>query len=335
MPDAKGLTNFAVGTPLQGYPDDGKSLAADVAILLDEYENDSDATKLLIGAACNQIYDAVETRLGTVRDKLSALADKGAVKDADIKLHMGPLKKLQRIAQKAVHYAVCTDNQTADPRLARVCDILRATIEFPAVYFEKPGIGGAMIDAINTEFKGAVVQAKNRFVEREWPSFEEYSASSVDADLCKKIIKYVNTGLAGRDGFYRDLQLLVRLGGNEWSTGGDINHVMLEIQLVPSPMYAAKSARDSNNVSGHDMYKVYRCVAEHCEYAAFTDRGARPPKLPEAVSFYPSPKATEWLTFTQTAQDMWGLYMRVMKGFKGNLATAIDESAWYKAAAKK
>ena len=32
---AEPLTQFSLGTPLQGYPDDGKTLAADVAILLD------------------------------------------------------------------------------------------------------------------------------------------------------------------------------------------------------------------------------------------------------------------------------------------------------------
>jgi len=332
---AEPLTQFSLGTPLQGYPDDGKTLAADVAILLDEYKNDSDASKLLLGAACNQVYDAVELRLGSLRKKLVALNTSPAVQDADVKLHMGPLKKLERIVQKAVHYAVCTNNQSAEPRLARVCDLLRATIEFPAVYFEKPGIGGAMIDAVNAEFKGAVVQAKNRFVEREWPPFHEYTADSVDDDLRKNIIDYVTNGLVGRDGFYRDLQLLVRLGGDEWSTGSDITHVQLEVQLVPSPMYAAKTARGADGMTGHDMYKIYRCVAEHCEYAAFTESGKKSPKLKNAWSFYPDPQSIAWRTFTQRAHEMWGLYARVMRGFEGRLANAINESDWYKAAVKK
>lgn len=335
------LSRHAVGEPRQGYPNDGRTLSADIELLKQKVTAKSDNVEALaLGKACTAIHSGVESLLKTLRTRLWKLADLH-INDGAVKLHMGKLKKNSRILQKAVHYAVCTDRnkQTDYPRLDRVCDVLRATIEFPASYFEKDAIGSEIIDTVEATFrdkgKGKVVQVKNRFIEGRYPNIQTYTGKGDDlsATLRKEIIAYVSKGVFGRDGFYRDLQLLVQLGGDKWRFGDgiDLSHVMLEIQLVPSRLYEAKTHRNPRGVTGHDMYKVCRAIMEHCEYAVFTSDGKEAPRLADAADYYEAPAPRAWQAFTEMAHSMWELYRKALKDFSPTVATAIDDSKWYQA----
>ncbi len=322
----------AGGTPTQGYPADGELLAADLEILTQQYQVSDDVTHLVLGAACNMLHDRVAQTLAALRKRIVKLDD--SVTDGDVKLHMGKLKKVERIMQKAVHYAVCSDKQSATPKLASVCDILRGTIELPAGLLQVEGIGSRLIDTVNQAFDGQVIQVKNRFIESMYPNIADYTGRTMSPELKNDIITLVKQGLWGRDTFYRDIQLLVKLGSDAWETASGLDHVLLEIQLVSSQLYGAKSTPSDNGMSGHDQYKVVRAIMEHCEYHHFTDGGKNNPPLKNAFTYYPPPSAKYWESFTGSLLSMWELYRKASPGFQKNLQPAIDDSDWYKNTAK-
>lgn len=330
--------------PVQGYPADGKVLNTDLVTLQQLYkdwgttraDSDNDVTQLVLGLACDNIKVEVEERLKGVREKLFKLCP-DSVNDGQVKLHMGPLKKVQRITQKAVHAAVEADLDTI--QLAQVNDILRATIELPTAAFQKEGFGSQMIDTLNGSFHGELKRVKNRFVEVHYPRLTEYYGRKLTPSLVKDIEALVHDGIRGkwkpgRDTFYRDLQLLIRLDRKNFDTGTALTHVFLEVQLVSDALYGAKVMASDSDMSGHQMYRICREVMEYCEFDHWTAGGKKTPRLPDAESYYSFPPAGHWENFTRALGNMWDLYRKSAKQYVPTMETAIDNSEWYKNSAK-
>lgn len=318
----------------QGYPSDGKVLAVDIAAIKQQYEaykkdrkeSDNDVTQLVVGLACDTIKPDVEARLKKVRDALSALKPDD-VTDGDIVLKMGPLKKIERIMQKAVHYTV--EEKLDTLQLPMVSDILRATIVLPPGYFKKKDIGSSMIDAVDAVFEGSLWKVKNRFIELRYPSLFEYNGRKMTPSLVADIKALSIQKIKGRDTFYRDLQLLVKLDRSTFDNTTALEHVFLELQLVSSALYGAKVTKSDDEMSGHEMYRITRAIMEHCEFAFWTEEGAKPPRFASAEDFYPLPPARSWENYTRALGNMWDLYRSAADQYVPTLQTAIDNSKWY------
>jgi hypothetical protein len=339
------IKKFAVPGVVQGYPANSDLLATDIAKLTqldanmrkkEVTEKGDEVTQTALGKACETVKDGVEQKLDKLREKLWNLCPSGTTQ-GDVKLHMGPLKKVSRIMQKAVHYAVCEGNSDTI-QLQKVRDVLRATFEFPPSALREEGIGSRLIDTIDKEFKNKVVQVKNRFIETRYPNLRAYGGRTVTRELKEDIQYLFQNGLMGRDTFYRDLQLLVRIDNGDFANEAGLDHTILEIQLVSTALYNAKvtrigSAKNQDSMSGHDKYKLVRAVMEHCEYKYCKERLKRDPdgiKLANAEDFYPDLSPRHWLRFTSALESMSDLYRskQTQEDLK-HLQTAIDDSAWY------
>ena len=204
----------------QGYPPAAATnnvdlLAQDRRLLLEIFndsEQRTDPDKLLsleVGSACKALRETVKTKLidlclpnGAVYKLMDGyrLVTKQAPPDldrsgkevamGDFTFIMPSLKKIPRITEKAVTYAVC-DNvvNSAEPLLERVVDILRGTLilekrEFllTEMHDNKGNLGSQLIDTINKAFNNNVVQVKNRFMDIRKPILYNYTATDfVDA----------------------------------------------------------------------------------------------------------------------------------------------------------
>jgi hypothetical protein len=102
----------------------------------------------------------------------------------DVTFIMPALKKIPRIMEKAVTYAVCDEKvNSAEPVIERVVDILRGTLIFENKEFllsqpaNEENMGSQLIDLINTAFGNNIVQAKNRFMDIRKPMLYNYIAA--------------------------------------------------------------------------------------------------------------------------------------------------------------
>jgi hypothetical protein len=324
---------YATESPLQGYPDVNAKpstgvLKNDLKLLLDIYADDTAANnpdaikKLEVGRVCGELrpkirkkmIDLCATEAGSVyklidnygkwREKPpeNVKRDAKEVELGDITFMMGPLKKVPRIFQKSVSYAVCTDKPTAEPKLARVVDILRATMIFENEEFflfkpddGKACIGSQLIDLFNKEFGGQLVQVKNRFMNRRQPQLHSFTTQNfakalnvpmnhtiieddeedlereevTNANLVNTIATMVNLELSSRDTFYRDLQLLIKLPTDKYSVQSPMKHVYFELQMTTRALFNSKTV-ETNGRTGHQIYNQIRGVTEYCEYLYWT-----------------------------------------------------------------
>lgn len=335
------IIKHAVGV-VQGYGNG--QLATDIQKVTDLYTNkDDDITKTIVGAACKAVQPEVQKKLKELFAQMKTLVPDNVVLEVtrtkngkevkepvkEVSFKMGPLKKVQRIMQKAVHYAVCEDDKDTI-QLQKVRDILRATIVFPPAAWRGEGIGSAFIDAANEKFPGKVMQVKNRFIETRYPNLAPLEYAELPNDLIRNIDSLFKQTLFGRDTFYRDMQLLIRIDNDVFPNGQGMTHTILELQLASSAMYGAKVFKTKDNGSGHDMYKTIRSVMEYCEFLYWQkDRKAKP-KLPGAAGYY-NVKVEQWDKFAQSVETMYGLYRsRQAEDVAKNLGYAIDNSKWYK-----
>jgi hypothetical protein len=251
----------------------------------------------------------------------------------DVQFKMGPLKKVSRVVQKAAHYAVCDDN-SEKLQLAKVRDILRATMVFPPAAWGGDNIGSEFIDAIDKHFDGAVVQVKNRFIETRYPNLKPLEYTRLPADLMKHIEWIFKRALYGRDTFYRDMQLLILIDNNKFPNGQGMTHTILELQLATSWMYGAKTFKGTG-MSGHDMYKTVRAVMEYAEFLYrqkyWKNRSpSQQVKLQDAARYYEA-TPERWSQFSASVTTMYGLYRRRdVRRLGLQLDKAIDNSKWYK-----
>lgn len=328
----------------QGYT--GDQLATDIATLTRLYrDGKDDITETIVGAACAAVLPGVRGRLEELFVDMKKLLPDDVVievtrKDEngkeykepvkEVAFKMGDLKKARRIMQKAVHYAVCEDNRST-LQLQKVRDILRATIVFPPAAWRGDKIGSSFIDAANKRFPGKVIQVKNRFIETRYPNLVPLQYAILPDDLQKKIESLFKQTLYGRDTFYRDMQLLIRIDDADFDNGQGMTHTILELQLASSSMYGAKVFKTKDNGSGHDMYKLIRSVMEYCEFLYWKKkRNDADPALPGAAGYYDVTKE-QWKSFAKSVKTMYELYRsRQAKELAGNLARAIDDSKWYK-----
>lgn len=350
----KGIVQGYTGSQLQ---DDIKKLAGlrKETIVKEKtvVEYAEDVTLLIVGKACAAVMPDVDTSLKKLFVKLKKLLPDEVVRsvtrvDPDTKLEyqddvsdlhykMGPLKKNSRIAQKAVHYAVCDKQNYATPQLQLVRDILRATMVFPpnAWGSKVDLIGAKMIDTVNDHFGGQVVQVKNRFIHSRYPNFNGLNGFKLPKDLDEYIDANFKETLWGRDSFYRDLQLLIRIDSDTFPNGQDMTHTILELQLASSKMYSGKTDKKAKGGSGHDMYKNVRTVMEYCEYVWWKNYHKDNVKLPSAAKYYDYNGIT-FDTFIKNAIAMADLYRsKDVMGMAGVLGDAIDDSEWMKALVKR
>jgi hypothetical protein len=345
------------GGVVQGYT--GTQLQDDLATLAQlatqvvyddgevDIEYDDDITKLVVGRACANVKNGVDRSLEKLFEKLKKLLPLDVVQSvtrydaeekpyqvpvADVQYKMGPLKKVSRVAEKAAHYAICSENNYDKPQLQRVCDILRATMVFPPAAWMAQGIGSMMIDAVNDHFKGKVVQVKNRFIHQRYPNFSQLDGVVLPEELDGFIARTFKQTLWGRDSFYRDLQLLVRIDADDFDNGQDMTYVMLELQLASSRMYSGKTDKSAKGGSGHDMYKNVRAVMEYCEFLWWKARHDQNGgiKLPKAASYY-NVAGASMTEFAKQAEQMSNLYKgRDVVGMDQALSDAIEGSQWAK-----
>jgi len=404
MPETR---TYSTESALQGYPDVGDSqkerllLKADRELLLKIYAKESERddpdaiTKLEVGKLCQAFHGVVKKKVinacSSKDGRIYKLFDKYQerrknlppspvnVNEKDINLGdvtftMGPLKKVPRILEKAVSYAVCTkDEDEADPKLERVVDILRGTLVFEnedlLLYQPDDGskcIASQIIDAFHDEFGGQLVQVKNRFMNRRQPILHTFYTQNfmtalnkeanhkpievsmdedelADATIVNTIATMVNCEMKGRDAFYRDLQLLIKLPvdkyKNDLNIATQLSHVYFELQITTRKLMAAKAGKSGKNApSGHDQYKQVRRVMEYCEYLYWTwkKKGASSTfkfKMSDALleEFFPGPVKADYATFEETIVAMWDKYKaNSPQGARlKTIANAIDNSKWY------
>jgi len=297
----------------------------------------------------------------------------------DVTLVMPSLKKVPRIIQKAVNYGICcpAKEQADRPQLQRVVDILRATLVFEKkeffllgnAYDNNKNIGSQVIDTFNKEFGGHLVQVKNRFTELRKPILYAYVANDfagaladpksyeiddvidykqdqaklenqyASKNLVNSIATLINVQLNGRDTFYRDLQLLIKLPSDLYPNGTPLNHVYVELQLANRALYDSKSVHAADGSSGHDKYVQIRSVMEYCEMLYWNYKNQRLDEnfkfsMPDLDKFFPSPLKKDFQEFRPSLIAMWELYERYSGNFRKSLESAIDGSDWYKNAKK-
>jgi hypothetical protein len=396
---------YVAETALQGYPkptNDKDVLKDDRNKLLEIYKDpvkcaEKDAIKYLeLGKACSALLPHVKEKVintcGKADGKVYKVLDsygkwikkpklpgtetaKGGVELGDMTFMMGPLKKVPRILQKAVGYAVCDKKDQADPKLERVVDILRGTLIFEneeLLLFQpddfKGCIGSQLIDAFNDEFGGQLVQVKNRFMNRRQPVLHSFTTQNFtkalntpsnhtiieddleeemeNAGLVNTIATMANLELSGRDTFYRDLQLLIKLPIKNFANKGvasPLTHVFFELQITTRRLYAAKSIKadedDPNSKTGHELYNQIRRVMEYCEYLYWTWKKKRDDsdfkyKMSEELltEFFTTPVPADFTEFEEALTTMWEQYQQYSpKGKKLDaIRNAIDNSTWYK-----
>lgn len=349
----------AIRGVVQGYT--GTQLRDDLATLAGlrteivyadgaEYEYDEDVTKLIVGRACANVRTAVDKSLAELFVKLTDLLPDNVVKTvtrydaqgasyqapvAELQYKMGPLKKVSRITEKAAHYAICSDANPDALQLQQVRDILRATMVFPPAAWgeKKDRIGSKMIDTVNQHFGGAVVQVKNRFIHDHYPNFAQLDGVKLPKDLKQFVDGGFKQTVWGRDSFYRDLQLLVRLDNTAFANGVEMTHTILELQLASSLMYSGKTDKSTKGGSGHDMYKNVRAAMEYCEYLWWRERRKNNGvtiALANAATYY-NVAGINMAKFAEQAEAMARLYQhKDIAGMEGVLANAIDDSEWAK-----
>lgn len=334
------------GSPTQGYPSD-TILKKDIETLSKQYalykkdgnSDDNDVRKMILGQACAQLLERKEVleKLESIVSAVKQWTSKdGTNTNPKVSLHMGPLKKIERIMQKAVHYAVepTTDSATGSSTLLlqRVCDVLRATIVVSTDQLYEEKFGSSLIDIVNTTFSGKVVSVKNRFMLSSCPELVTWDGKEIKIDthnkLAQDLDELVNLNLLGRDSFYRDMAMLIKLENSKFANGQGLSHVYLELQIASESLHNAKSPEEKTGISGHDAYKLLRTIAEHAEYQRWTKGGTVTPALPSAFTFYPPPKFSDWVKFPRYLELMWQLYRDNQKICKP-MWNAIDQSQWY------
>jgi hypothetical protein len=399
----------------QGYPaatNDKDVLKADRDLLISLYNDevkraDPDSIKKLeVGKLCDALRAPVKQQVidmcvkttggiyklfeehGKWKNKPPApknvKADEKEVKLGDMSFMMGPLKKVPRIMQKAVNYAICDEEDVADPRLEKVVDILRGTLIFENEEFllfnpdnGTANIGSRLIDAIHAEFGSGVIQVKNRFMLKRQAKLkhntdknfvaalnksENHQLSLIDVngdevedvDIVNTIATMVSLELVGRDTFYRDLQLLIKLPTASYSDDGvvsPLSHTYFELQITTRTLVDAKSGsptQDTKVPNGHKRYEQLRRVMEYCEYVYWTYKKKEEAKkkgadfkykMSEALltEFFSTPLHADFEAFEDSLDKMWTLYQEhsprgdKMKGIRN----AIDDSEWYKKSKNK
>lgn len=319
---------FPKDAPTQGYPNDGdETLNNDIAKLRRCYDDGvDDVQELVVGKACANLYATAKQKLQVARAQLLKQLPAESRPD-EVHLDMVALKRNRRIMQKAVAYAACNDKGEWDtPQLQMVRDVLRATLSFPSSYFEIPDIGSAIIDAVDRAFGRKLAFVKNRFVESRYPNLIDFDGRTLRDELKRDIVALANDNLSGRDTFYRDLQLLIRLDADSFPNGTEMRSVLFEVQIVSNALHMAKLKKD-NGPSGHDMYKVIREVMEYAEYVYYKEERKGRFKLADVERFYPDLSPKHWQSFTGFLRDMWDSYSHRL--YEKNLQNAIDNSAWF------
>lgn len=340
----------------QGYPSNGELLKQDIDALSKHYgmfmdpntdptcPKDADAKKLkdikaehndvknlVVGKACDAVSSQVSDVMTNVVAEFKALQKPKltTAKAPDITWELGPLKRIERIMQKAVHYAVDPKNNSSTLMLHRVCDILRGTVVLPSYTLWKEGFGAQMIDLINKVFHGSVVQVKNRFILQAYPPVREYNGKWTKNGLGEAMIDLIENGLLGRDSFYRDLALLIKLDDKTFPNKQGLSHVYFELQLATKELHDAKTEKKPNQVSGHQAYKLVRTIMEHAEYQMWTNNGKETPALANAMDYYPLPSEQDWHDFEPSVRVMWDLYRQSQKYLITPMWKAINDSDWY------
>lgn len=157
-------------------------------------------------------------------------------------VHIGPLKKFDRIYAKTVNYAV--ENESKEPILPRVRDILRGTIVFGEDNLRN---GDNIIDVVGKVFGAEnIIQVKNRFLSGRLPSLPK-SWQMRDWSIQHNYI--------GKDLCYRDLQILVRIPCQH----DQMKSIVGEIQIAVEAVFNLK------HEGGHKAYKIVRRVLEYEE----------------------------------------------------------------------
>lgn len=399
---------FATESAKQGYPaatNDTDILKADRELLMSLYADKAKRTnpdsvkELELGKLCDALRDPVKYKVVDMCSKTSGgvykLFEEHAkwktkpprredvnvnvkeIKMGDMTFMMGPLKKVPRIMQKAVGYAVKED--APEIRLDRVVDVLRGTLIFENEEFllfnpdnQTPNIGSRLIDAIHKDFGNGVIQVKNRFMLKRQPKINHATDKDFlaaldklgrnappkldvsgyeieDPDLVNTIATVVNLELNGRDTFYRDLQLLIKLPTANYSNDvvSPLTHTYFELQITTRSLIDAKSGSPTKDTghpdspNGHKRYEQLRRVMEYCEYLYWTyqrteDKKANFNKYKLSkdllTEFYSTPLWADFDAFDDSLKQMWKLYQdyapsgRKMEGIRN----AIDHSDWYK-----
>lgn len=331
--------------PTQGYPSDGVLLKSDIETLSKQYaiykkdkqESENDVRKLILGQACEALLEKVKAKLEEVVDSFTKWqpANK-TILPPKVELLMGKLKKIERIMQKSVHYAVepSTTSATGSSTLLlnRVCDVLRATIVVPTNSLFRDDFGSAMIDIVNDAFGGKVVSVKNRFMLSTCPELVTWDGKEIKIDMSSPLAsdfsELANLNLLGRDSFYRDMAMLIKLEDKAYPNGKGLSHVYLELQIASEDLHNAKSPEDKTELSGHDAYRLLRAITEYMEYQRWTQNGKSTPSLPSAETFYAMPLLSDWVKFPKFLEFMWNLYRSHQKKTTP-MWTAIDKSKWY------
>lgn len=339
----------------QGYPSNGELLKKDIEALSKHYgmfmdpktdpkcpkdadakalndikKSHNDVTNLAIGKACDAVSAQVTQIMSDVAAKFKALQTPKltTAKPPDLTWELGPLKKIERIMQKSVHYAVEPRNNSNTLMLQRVCDILRGTVVLPSYTLWKEGFGSQMIDLVNEAFNGGVVQVKNRFILQDYPVIRAYPGKWTEKDD-KGMAHLIEVDLLGRDSFYRDLAMLIKLDNKTFPNKQGFDHIYFELQLATKELHDAKSDKSHGTVTGHQAYKLVRTVMEHAEYQMWTNNGKDTPALPNAIDYYPLPSTDDWEQFEPAVKRMWDLYRASQKYLITPMWKAINGSDWY------
>jgi hypothetical protein len=125
------------------------------------------------------------------------------------------------------------------------------------------------------------------------------------------------------------MALLVKLPNATFPNNNKFSHVMFEVQLAAQSMYEAKTSKDPNAPSGHEMYKVARAVTETCEYLLWTNYDQITPRFADAPLYYEPLEDKYWQSFTSYVTGMWDMYRDAQEWLTNQFDKAVYESKWY------
>ena len=240
-----------------------------------------------------------------------------------------PLKKVNRIYEKGVAYAV--ENNYVQIPIERVRDVLRDTIVLEVGDLENLSGGqNNIIDQVNKIFHGNVLQVKNRFIETHFPCLPPNTANYTENEIEQVVLK----GLRGRDTFYRDLQFLILIDKKHGANPAPFKYHIAELQIAIRPIAEGK------HDGGHDIYKSIRRVMEYFEYKYFKNKYAKKQedfKYKEAESFYKKIlKQNDLKDFPKNINSMVDTYRKgINLHIPKTLCFIINNSKWFKDSGRK
>lgn len=301
---------------------------------------DSELTeKLELGKSSKKCKPLFTEKLEEVRNKIAGGRQYNPRKDGTLhfwnaNLGVARLKGAKRIHAKSLIYK---SSRETDLSLIvnQVRDVLRATISFETVdkllaWCGGPGAGSNIIDLIDSKLP--VLRVKNRFTGAPLPKAINGDLSTIEKLYEAKTFQ-LDPKLKGqaritRDSFYRDIQLLVCLNGNQGFDASPFKYHIAEVQITVDTMAAAKKV-------GHHTYENLRQIDGYIELKRAYERSKDIRFVDMLKEAMPDQKLVA--SFPRDTKEMADVYRKALKGDQPpkNLRDVIDNSKWSKKGIRK